>query len=139
MHAALSGMRLILLPSPRAPCTCLTAAGVILGQNPFEILNQRLFDSAALSGDAPIWWRVVLWPPLFLALYNVLGRPVAALAHTAALLAFKRLVLGRLPPGRAREVSGPVDCKHCSVLFLAACSRPLARSHNSWLTREPCT
>ena len=76
------------------------SADPILGENPFDVLNQRLFDQWELDGHGPIPWRLVVWPPLFLGLNMTVGQPFSAAVHTAGLVAFKRLVLGPLPPGR---------------------------------------
>lgn len=80
-------------------CLLFFIAGAIYGRNPFAILSQRIYGPSALDSGS-VNWRVATWPPLFLALYSVLGEALGAVTHMLALVLFKRLVLGRLPPGK---------------------------------------
>ena len=86
---------------PLAPGLC---AGAILGQNPFAVVDEHLLDSWQVGPHNESQWPLIVWPCLFVALFFAVTDPLAALMHTALLVAFKRLALGRLPPG---EGGGP--------------------------------
>ncbi|GAB4817358.1 hypothetical protein N2152v2_004404 [Parachlorella kessleri] len=79
-------------------CATFAIMAGILGDNPFHLLDRYIFRDFALGVDN-LEWRLVVWPPLFSALFQVLVHPAGTFCHTLLLVAFKRLVVGRLPPG----------------------------------------
>ncbi len=104
-HAALPTQRIELKVAQLAS----RCAGGILGDNPFQVLDRFLFRSFALGGS--LEWSLVVWPPLFSALFQIVTHPLGAFTHTLLLVAYKRLVVGRLPPGMAANCSHA--CRMC--------------------------
>lgn len=86
------------------------------------MLVARLLDRWQLGPHNGIQWQLDVWPCLFVALFFALVQPSAALVHTAVLVAFKRLALGRLPPGAGRGHAFPA--LHTALVWRAAATNP---------------
>ena len=71
----------------------------IFGRSAFQVLDDRLFKAWHVGPDDGWHWEVVVWPCLFVSLFHVLAQPLGAAVHVALTVAYKRLVLGALPPG----------------------------------------